>query len=169
MPVPVAVAEVASLTPGGISDHVACLLVKLGQVAYRLTEDTLAQWGLRTRHYSVMQALSDEGALSQQDLVALLRIDRATMVSAVDELESKGFAARARSVDDRRRYNVTLTDGGVAVLAAIREGLDRLDAMVLADLGADERSRFDAVLRTLSGSGALVGAFDQLRGGGPNT
>lgn len=164
MTIRVDTAQTAPLTPGGIADHTACLLLKIGQVSYRLTEDALARWGLRTRHYSVLQALSDQGPVSQQDLVTLLRIDRATMVAAVDELEGKGFALRERSAEDRRRYEVTLTRHGAVALAEIRAALSRLDDRVLADLGTAERARLTAVLRELSGSAALVGAFDQVRG-----
>lgn len=153
------------LTPGGIADHASCLLLKVGQVAYRLTEDALARWGLRTRHYSVLQALSDRGALSQQDLVALLRIDRATMVAAVDDLEAKGLAVRERSARDRRRYDVTLTAGGAQVLGEVRAALTRLDQVVLADLDPAARGALTAALRALGASPSLVGAFDAVRGG----
>ena len=126
--------DVVPLVPGSIAEHTSCLLAKLGQVAFRLADERLSALGLRVRHYSILQALADLGATPQQELGTYLRIDPATMVSSVDDLEDAKFALRRRSPQDRRRYVVELTEGGEQALAEANQVLAELDRAV-GDLG----------------------------------
>ena len=79
------------LVPGTVAEHTTCLLVKLGQVMFRIAEADLGPYGLRVRHYSILQALIDNGPMSQHALGGYLRIDPATMVTTLDDLESAGL------------------------------------------------------------------------------
>ncbi|MFI5435587.1 hypothetical protein ACHMZP_27550 [Rhodococcus baikonurensis] len=63
------------LVPDSVAVHPGCLLVKLGQVAFRLTENRLAPLGMRTRHYTLLKVLVAEGPLSQSELGRRSRID----------------------------------------------------------------------------------------------
>lgn len=155
--------DVEPLVPGGIADHTLCVLLKLGQVAFRLTEDALLDLGLRIRHYSVLQAIADRGAVSQTELGAYLRIDAATMVSAVDDLEQLGFAERQRDPADRRRYLVDLTNQGREGLSNAIEVLDRLEDRVLESLSADERAAVKTTLGGLNLTPSFLEAFEQSR------
>jgi DNA-binding MarR family transcriptional regulator len=71
----------STLVPGSIASHQSCLLVKLGQVSFRLQEAALAALDLRVRHFSVLQALADRGPSVQLELGRYLRIDPATMAT----------------------------------------------------------------------------------------
>lgn len=151
--------EATSLVPGSIADHASCLMLKVGQVVFRMAEQQLATLGLRIRHYSVLQALEDHGgALSQNDLGSHLRIDRATMVATLDDLESLGLAVRRRDSADRRRYLVEISELGNATADQCRALLAALDEEVLADLSSTQRSRLRASLVTLAESESLLGA-----------
>ena len=152
------------LVPGRVAEHTSCLLVKLGQVLFRLAEDQLDPLGLRVRHYSILQALADNGAMSQLGLGSYLRIDPATMVSSLDDLERLGLAARARDSRDRRRHVVEVTTAGGRALAAANAALVELDARVTADIPVAERPMLHQLLSTLSAGPALPAAFDETRG-----
>ena len=153
----------APLVPGTVAEHTICLLVKLGQVAFKIAEDGIAGTGLRVRHYSVLQALADNGAMPQLALGSFLRIDPATMVTSLDDLERAGFAQRTRDPQDRRRYAVDITDGGRKVLADLNRALADLDSEILADLGTTERHSLHVLLGSLAGSPALTSLFDTVR------
>ncbi|MFD3622819.1 MarR family winged helix-turn-helix transcriptional regulator [Streptomyces sp. NPDC058676] len=146
-----------------MAEHTICLLVKLGQVAFRIAEDGIGGTGLRVRHYSVLQALADNGAMPQLALGSFLRIDPATMVTSLDDLERTGYAERTRDPQDRRRYAVDITAEGRKVLADLNRTLVDLDGEVLADLGATERDSLHALLGSLAGSPALTSLFDAVR------
>ncbi|MFF4055482.1 MarR family winged helix-turn-helix transcriptional regulator [Streptomyces sp. NPDC001668] len=153
----------APLVPGTVAEHTICLLVKLGQVAFRIAEEGISGTGLRVRHYSVLQALADNGAMPQLALGSFLRIDPATMVTSLDDLERAGYAERTRDPQDRRRYAVDITDDGRKVLADLNRTLVGLDGETLTDLGATERHSLHALLSGLAESPALTAMFDGLR------
>ncbi|WP_225849760.1 MarR family winged helix-turn-helix transcriptional regulator [Streptomyces sp. HPF1205] len=152
------------LVAGSAADHTVCLLLRLGQAAFRLCEDGLGVLGLRVRHYSVLQALADNGPTAQLALGTYLRIDPATMVSSLDDLEQRGYAARARDPLDRRRCVVAATDSGLRALTAVNGRLQRLGDHALADLSAADRRMLHRLLTRLAAGPALPAAFDAVRG-----
>lgn len=151
------------LVPGTVAEHTACLLVKLGQVLFRLAEDELGDLGLRVRHYSILQALADNGPMSQLGLGGYLRIDPATMVSSLDDLERAGLAARTRDPQDRRRYLVELTADGRRLLAAANPALDILDDRAFGALSATDRKALHRILHKLQAHPSVVGLFEAVR------
>ncbi|QKW08399.1 MarR family transcriptional regulator [Streptomyces sp. NA04227] len=158
-------ADAAPLVPGTVATHTGCLLLKLGQVVFRISDERLSSLGLRVRHYSVLQALADNGSMSQLDLGAYLRIDAATMVSTLDTLEKAGYARRVRDPQDRRRYVVELADPGRTVVASANELLAEVDDLAFAELARAEREELHTSLRKLADGQALPRAFDEVRGG----
>ncbi|MGH3859213.1 MarR family winged helix-turn-helix transcriptional regulator [Actinokineospora sp.] len=153
--------EPQPLVPGTVGDHTSCLLVKLGQVMFRLAEEELP--GLRVRHYSILQALADNGPTPQLALGAYLRIDPATMVSSLDDLENAGHAARVRDPGDRRRYLVEITESGRTVLAGANERLGELDDQAFAELSSTDRKSLHRILSKLASGATLPAAFDAIR------
>ncbi|MET8779959.1 MarR family transcriptional regulator [Nocardia sp. NPDC004654] len=156
--------EDSALVPGTIAAHTVCLLQKMGQVAFRLAEERLLGLGLRVRHYSVLQALADRGGMAQAELGGYLRIDAATMVSTLDDLERHGYAERQRDPGDRRRYLVILTDKGGETLAGIQTALREVHEEMFADLPEERRDLLYAVLGELNDSEQLRARFDATRG-----
>ena len=151
--------ERVALVPGQIASHTSCLLMKLGQVAYRLQEDRLDDLDLRVRHFSVLQGLSDEGPIGQLELARYLRIDPATMAVVLDQLEKRGAVSRERSQQDRRRYIVALTQAGKGLLKEANRSLDEIDVLLRTDLGDEQSQTLHEVLLGLSASPALIDAF----------
>ncbi|MDV6013783.1 MarR family winged helix-turn-helix transcriptional regulator [Haloechinothrix sp. LS1_15] len=149
-----------SLVPGSIAEHTGCLLIKLGQVVFRLVEADLSRLGLRVRHYSILQALADQGSMTQLALGGYLRIDPATMVSSLDDLEHRTLATRVRDPQDRRRHVVELTSAGRRMLARVNGALEDLDTRLLHDLAADERAALHRSLRVLAEGPTLPAALD---------
>lgn len=151
------------LVPGTTAEHTSCLLLKMGQVLFRIAEDRLAELGLRLRHYSILQALADNGSMSQLALGGYLRIDPATMVSSLDDLEAQGLATRERDAQDRRRYVIHITDSGADVLAKANAKLVELDETAFTDLSDSARARLHGSLGKLNQGATLSTAFDNLR------
>ncbi|MGW2524399.1 MarR family winged helix-turn-helix transcriptional regulator [Streptomyces sp. NPDC001617] len=132
-------------------------------MAFKIAVDGTRGVGLRVRHYSVLQALADNGAMPQLALGSFLRIDPATMMTSLDDLERAGYAERTRDPQDRRRYAVDITADGRKVLADLNRTLVDLDGDILADLGTAERQSLHVLLGSLAGSPALTSLFDSVR------
>lgn len=153
-------ADDVALVPGSIASHLSCLLVKLGQVSFRLQEAALAPLDLRVRHFSVLQGLADRGPSVQLELGRYLRIDPATMAAVLDDLGRIEAVSRERSPEDRRRYIVTLTAEGEGLLSRAVAAIEAVDATFRADLQHKPASDLLEDLRHLAADPALAAAFD---------
>jgi DNA-binding MarR family transcriptional regulator len=91
--------------------------------------------------------LRDHGSGAQQALAAALHIDRTNLVGLLNDLETQGLIARRRSIDDRRRHIVELTDDGARRLAEAEEALAAAEDDVLSALDADDREALYRLLQ----------------------
>ena len=106
-----------------------------------LTEG-LAPLGLNLRDYTVLIAAEwaavEGAARTQLALAQAARLDKSTMVVALDALEEEGLVERRPDPKDRRARIVVPTDAGRELLARAEEVVLSVEAEVLADLGAEE-------------------------------
>lgn len=70
-------------------------------------------------------------------LIRDLRISKQAAGQLVDALVSRGYLSRAVDEQDRRRLVVTLTDRGRAAAATQAAARERVDAALLAKVGAE--------------------------------
>jgi DNA-binding MarR family transcriptional regulator len=94
-----------------VTDSVAFLLGKLGQVATGRFADRLAPIGLRPRHCGVLELLG-RAPMTQLDLARNLSVTPSVVVDMLDELEAVDAVRRVRDTRDRRRQLVELTPDG---------------------------------------------------------
>jgi DNA-binding MarR family transcriptional regulator len=106
--------------------------------------------GVPVRHYEVLRALSDLEACSQQELAALLWVNRTIMVKLIDTLERDGLVERRVNPLDRRAYALKLAPAGQVVLVALSAAAERADAGLGAPLTQRERRRLLALLRAIA-------------------
>jgi DNA-binding MarR family transcriptional regulator len=128
-----------SLLPATLSRRLGFMLVRASAGMTRLGAETLAPLGIDGRHYGVLAALSELGAVSQQTLADILAVDRSTMVGFVDELERKGHVHRGKNPRDRRAYALELTPSGAKVERKAAELLEGCEDHYLEPLSAAER------------------------------
>lgn len=99
----------------------------------------LAEHGLATSDHGVLVALSDFGALSQQQLADRLDADKSHVVRLIDQLEGRGVITRAPDPTDRRRHRIELTPAGRKLVRAITPITEEIEAAHLKALSAAER------------------------------
>jgi DNA-binding MarR family transcriptional regulator len=107
--------------------------------------------GIGVKQYGLMTALAGlDEAPSQQELGAMMRVDRTTMVQNVDALSERGYVVREPNPRDRRERLLALTPAG-------RKALDRAERIVvgfeeefLAPLDAGEREELVRLLQKVA-------------------
>lgn len=98
--------------------------LRLAHVAmYRDFMTALADLDLTQKQCATLQLIGANPGVSQVDLAATLGTDRATMMAMVDRLEQRGFVVRRRSLADRRRQELNLTEAGEDMLARARHAI----------------------------------------------
>ncbi|GAA2331318.1 MarR family winged helix-turn-helix transcriptional regulator [Streptomyces kunmingensis] len=138
----------------GLADLLTRRLGYLMKHAYlRLADllgEALAPYDVHPKELGVLSVIAADGAeRSQNELAAAIGMDRTTMVAVIDGLQGKGLVERHRSVRDRRRNVVTLTEAGSTCLRDADRARVEAEAAFLAPLDADTAARLTAALRTL--------------------
>jgi DNA-binding MarR family transcriptional regulator len=129
-----------------IAEFAGQLFFRLWRACHTRTADALKSLDLTPALFSVLNVLgSREGAI-QQELSADMGIDPSTMVSLIDDLETKGLAARRRHPKDRRAWEIALTPRGRQTLERARRLAREVQDGVLSGLTRTERRRLMALL-----------------------
>ncbi|WP_156735317.1 MarR family winged helix-turn-helix transcriptional regulator [Bacillus velezensis] len=114
----------------------------LGKVLQRMEikfAEGLIPYEINARQYGVLLFIKENPYSSQKEISENLQIDRTTMVSHIDHLETLGFVERTKNPNDRRSYSLKITEKGNDVLDSRWEFLMNTELEVLAPLNQQER------------------------------
>ena len=96
--------------------HLSCMCASFRRASRVLTqhyEAALRPLGLRATQFTLMQALSFAGEISQGKLGEILAIDSTTLTRTLTIMERRGWIA-SRSGEDRRERLLSLSKAGKA-------------------------------------------------------
>jgi DNA-binding MarR family transcriptional regulator len=141
--------------------HTGFLISRMGLVAQKQFAERIGSLGLTPRMWGALNVLDAEGAISQQALGQSIGMDPSSMVSAIDELESKGLVERRRHPTDRRAHALHITAKGRQTLGRGRELARAAQDELLAPLNAKEREQLHELLLRLALATSEVGKETQ--------
>jgi|JI10StandDraft_1071094.scaffolds.fasta_scaffold05359_7 DNA-binding MarR family transcriptional regulator len=136
--------------PTALSEHVGYLLVRLGKHAQRLFSLKVEPLGVRPAHCDILFTLVARGSLAQVEIANILSIERAHLVSLLDQLEGMGLVLREPDAVDRRRHAVRLTAKGVQVSTKISRLASQVEDELVTPLTHKERDLLRKMLRVLA-------------------
>ena len=110
----------------------------LQQMEHKFAEG-LVPFNINSRQYGVLLFIEENPYSSQKDISENLQIDRTTMVSHIDHLETLRFVERTKNPNDRRSYSLLITEKGKEVLNSRWEFLTDVESEVLTPLNQQER------------------------------
>lgn len=144
--------------PGGTQrpSSVAFLLSQVGAHAGRKFAERLAPLRLLPPHAGILGVLRKSGGLSQQKLADVLHMHPSGLVAIIDELEERGLLTRRNSVDDRRTYELHLTDKGQAALRDIGRVGQEHNELLCAALSHREREQLTDFLQRIADEQGLT-------------
>lgn len=98
----------------------------------------VADGGVRPGLASLLQLVAANPGASQVELSRAMHIDKASLVSLLDQAESSGWLNRVRSKEDRRRHELKLTPKGERMAASLRKQTMRHEKKYLDRFTPDE-------------------------------
>jgi MarR family transcriptional regulator, organic hydroperoxide resistance regulator len=147
--------------PGARND-LTWLLHRCAQRMRGALDEAAREHGLSgARDWIVLSAIAAGPRQTQLALAHSLGLDKTTMTSLLDRLESAGLVTRDQDSRDRRARIPGLTETGTRVQHELIAARDRAEAAVLSQLSADEQR----VLRAMLGRLADGPADDQKAAG----
>ena len=116
-------------------------------------EQALAAAGGSLGTWIVLNALSDDGVVSQTVLASRVHVEGATITHHVDRLEKLGLVRREIDPKDRRVRKIELTPEGVRLHKRLLAAAKGFEATLLAGIGerqqADLRRTLDRIRANL--------------------
>lgn len=100
----------------------------------------------------ILDRLLDKDHITQKELSDLCSIDVTTMSRALDRLEEAGYLSRKKAPDNRRSYQIALTDAGRAKAQEVRAVFERMDEAVFAAFSSEERKTLLSGIERISQS-----------------
>jgi MarR family transcriptional regulator, organic hydroperoxide resistance regulator len=102
------------------------------------------------RDWIVLSALAAGPRQTQLALAQSLGLDKTTMTSLLDRMESRGLITRSVDRHDRRARIPELTGAGRQIQAEVTSARDRVEAGLLAGFTADEQRQLRDLLTRLT-------------------
>src|SRR5438105_11992265 len=109
--------------PRALSARVGFLLAQAHMAARAKADLALEGVGLTMKGFAALATVVSDAPISQQRLSQRIRMDPATMVDVIDELERSGYMQRRRNPDDRREYALVTTARGRARFSRAKRAL----------------------------------------------
>jgi MarR family transcriptional regulator, transcriptional regulator for hemolysin len=139
-----------------VTEFAGQLFFRLWRATHTRTAEVLGSVSLTPALFALLNVIGAREGAIQQELGSVLGIDRSTMVSLIDQLESAGLARRRPSATDRRAREIAITPKGRRLLQQARGLISQVEDEVLGGLTAEERHELLTLLRR-----ALVSAPSQ--------
>jgi DNA-binding MarR family transcriptional regulator len=130
-----------------VAEFAGQLFFRLWRATHTRTAELLGSVGLTPALFALLNVIGAREGAIQQELGSLLGIDRSTMVSLIDQLETAGLARRRPSATDRRAREIAITPKGRRLLQEARKLIWQVEDEVLGGLTAEERRRLLTLLR----------------------
>jgi DNA-binding MarR family transcriptional regulator len=135
-----------SAIPVSLSDQVGYLLSKAHLRVHNRANEALEPLGLTVKHYGLLTLLVHEGPVPQGRLGEVMKIDRTTMVTLIDELERAGHVDRTRNPVDRRAYALAATASGKRVQRRAATLMKGVYDETISPLSTEERRELQRML-----------------------
>jgi MarR family transcriptional regulator, transcriptional regulator for hemolysin len=130
-----------------VTEFAGQLFFRLWRATHTRTAELLGSVGLTPALFALLNVIDAREGAIQQELGSALGIDRSTMVSLIDQLESSGLATRRPSATDRRAREIAITPKGRRFLERGRGLISQVEDEVLAGLTTRERGDLLTLLR----------------------
>ena len=135
-----------------VTEFVGQLFFRLWRASHVRAAEVLGSVGLTPALFGLLNVIGAREGAIQQELGSAMGIDRSTMVSLIDQLESANLAKRRPSATDRRAREIAITPKGRRLLQRARQMVLETEDEVLAGLTAAERTELVRLLRGALGS-----------------
>lgn len=95
------------------------------------------------RYFFVLWAIHKSSEpINQQNIADLLKVDKASVVRIIDDLEKKGYVRRNLNVEDKRVYFLDLDRKGNRFIKDILETINNLNEEMLIGFSPKEKEQF---------------------------
>lgn len=144
-------ADDPSIDISSLADRTGYLIAHAHRLLRELAESRLRPLGLAPRSFGLLSTIGREQPCSQNRVAASLGISAPGVLPLLAELEEAGLVSRLRNPEDRRVYDLTLTDPGRQLLVQAQGVAAKVQEEVRERLGDAGDRDLRRLLRKLIG------------------
>lgn len=122
------------------------------EIAAQHHNAALAPLEIDGRHMAIFETLAHLGPQVQSHLSQIVRVDKATMVSLLNDLQKRGLVERRPHPTDSRANQIHLTDAGRAMMKDAIARSQQATADLFSALDDDEQQHFNDYLKRIAQS-----------------
>jgi len=124
-------------------------LLQAREAAMAFFRPLLNTHDLTEQQWRVIRILKQHGELENYQLAELACILKPSMTGVLGRLERDGLVRRQKAAQDQRRVIVTLTEGGEACFASMKEGMEANYQKIQAQFGEEKLQQLMGLLNEL--------------------
>ena len=125
---------------------IGMLTNKISKKLIYYVNSNLEKFNLTTEQWVVLLNLSKQNKISQKLLAKLSGKDQSTLTRILDILERKNFIERHPSKEDRRSFEIHITETGLKITKQVIPFLDELFNNLLEDISYEKLKIYNEVL-----------------------
>ena len=143
----------------GVNDVIDMGILE-GWIGFHLRMAQIASFQSFARHaqgielspgrFAALVLIDRNPGISQTALSRAIGSDKSTLTPVLDSLVKRGLVSRERTHNDRRLYELKLTDAGKKVMRAMHEHAQQHEKHLDAIVGPKDRALFLSLLRKIS-------------------
>lgn len=122
-----------------MTDSIGFLINDTARLYRRTLDGTLRDLGMTSLQWRTVARLRREPGMRQSELADLLEVEPITLSRMIDRLADGGMVCRKPDPNDRRAWNLYLTDKADGLIRQLQIEANHVEDGALAGLSADER------------------------------
>ena len=100
-------------------------------------------------HWIVLVVIHNQPGISQTDISKYSLRDKSSITRLLDYLEKENFIIRKTDKNDRRSFNIFLTEQGESLFQTVYKIAEKIDNQIFADIDTKEIERLKETFRTV--------------------
>lgn len=138
-----------------MNDSLGYRIHDLARLIRKRFDEESRDLGVTNSQWRVLVNVFRQPGINQGALAELMEVEPITTCRMVDRLEMAGLVERRRDPNDRRAWQIHLTDAAMPLIDKLKERAAGLNAVALAGLGERDQAELvrmlDVIQRNLSG------------------
>jgi len=123
-----------------MTDSIGFLINDTARLFRRMFDGNIRDLGMTSLQWRTVARLKREPGMRQSEMADLLEVEPITLSRMIDRLAESGMVCRKPDPNDRRAWNLYLTEKAEPLMAQLQREADLVQELALTGLSEEERA-----------------------------